>query len=57
MGACFSSPDERLLEAAVRGDVEKARAALDGGANCEYTDKRVRRRANVAHTAAPASPG
>jgi hypothetical protein len=50
MGGCFSSPDVRLLEAACRGDVEKARAALDGGANCEYTDKRVRRGA-VAHTA------
>ena len=30
---------KQLIDAAMVGDVAKARAALDGGANCDYTDE------------------
>jgi hypothetical protein len=46
--------DEDLIKAAEKGDLAAARAALDGGANCDCKDKVVRRRVRRrAHDAAP----
>jgi hypothetical protein len=42
MGLFGKSKEEKLIEAAQKGDVASARAALDGGANVNCKDKAVR---------------
>ena len=43
MGFFGKSKEEKLIEAAAKGDVAAARKALDGGANRDCKDKEVRR--------------